>query len=923
MLCLHISCSSGPKNESSRRDVRTAKTSSETQPPGRENPEVHSADIPPPNLKVPPFRFEYFDINHILSTGQSNSIGTGSAKALSLSQPFQNLMFNVGVSTLNMNGSINGELRQFVPLSEGTWGQPFETISSGLANLVTELAQQEVFTNEPSPRNTHQVLMSVNGIAGLAYSDLKKGKPAFSRASDPTGSIASAQKIATNQGNTFVVRALTVIHGEADHQAKNPNYTENLFEWQRDYETTVKDITKQTQNVPMLMSQMSSFPSKNYESTMGVQDPHSASIPLQQLAAHVSSSGRIVLVGPTYQLPFAAADHIHFTEAGYQHLGEYFAKVYRSIVLTGHRWDPLRPVSATLNGNVIDIKFLVPKAPLAWDTVIVPKRDNYGFSFADDGAPASEAAIITRVDLASSDTVRITLSRNPLGTKPRISYAVDPNHGSGNLRDSDDTKSRNGYPLQNWAVHFSLDLPYAEEHYTPAIPSRSIKGVTQANGYHCPNSGRVFYDYNNVATKPGTLLMHDVIHPLMNYKRLGVDALLPRARVDYANAKAVKINVPACSNDNTPIVGRICPSDEYRLTGRQMADGTIYAISRLPTGAAQGQSATSFNLFLLKSTDSGLTFNVVRSNKSSGAIFDKPVGYQYIDAVLNVDPCSRSDVTANDGPDDHLRYQLAFECATADRAHGTCQAESDNLADPNSWTIYNDGKPALLPAQDPGIKVTPGYPTMLWAGDPSKTNAVFIGQIVNDQSSATVAMTTSLKYPQYFPLPQSTSFNTYGRYDNNTPTLSVLASARSDAENIQYDKSRPSTFAQRADHAVTDWRHEGDLNIIAYIGGNNWFPISGKNGGVWYGGFKAAYSRELASSEASYTDVTDLSPESPLSIPYLNDSGDHSQNNGLLLVAGQTFMVIDGRLKVFVLQAGPKDCLCYEVRLADLIESPL
>src|SRR5205085_750635 len=122
---------------------------------------------------------------------------------------------------------------------------------------------------------------------------------------------------------TYVVRAVTNVHGESDHVAVNASYQANLLEWQNDYETDVKAITGQAEGIPMLQTQMSSWTKYGQATSI---------IPAQQLGAHIAAPGKVILVGPKYHLAYAA-DGVHLTAKGYQHMGEDYAKVYRRVIL--------------------------------------------------------------------------------------------------------------------------------------------------------------------------------------------------------------------------------------------------------------------------------------------------------------------------------------------------------------------------------------------------------------------------------------------------------------------------------------------------------------------------------------------------------------------------------------------------------------
>ncbi|MEA2749249.1 MAG: hypothetical protein QOI41_3392 [Myxococcales bacterium] len=430
------------------------------------------------DTEAPPVPYQHFDVNHILSTGQSNAVANDGKPVLSTTQPYGNLMFDSGIipaASCDSNGcSIYQRPTALVPLVEGdTFFYAIETMSAGLANEASKLAKEKILVGTAHP--THDILVSLHGRSGNSYSCLRKGGcawwPGMSYVKpfdDAMMEVTDALALSKAAGKSYVVRAATAIHGEHDHYAASDgaslfplpgtdgtsiihDYGEGLEEWQRDYESSVKAITGQSVPVPLFVSQYSHW--NNVPTTV---------IAYEQLAAHVRSKGKVIVVGPTYVLPYSD-DCLHFTGHGERHLGEYFAKAYARVVLEGRKWEPLRPKTVTRAGNVVTAKFVVPKPPLVIDTQHVTDPGSYGFEFFDDsGAPPA----ITAVTLSGPDTVTVTLARAPLGGNQRLRYAYTF-HGCGgsgtiargNLRDSDDTPSQYGYDLWNWAVHFDEPVP--------------------------------------------------------------------------------------------------------------------------------------------------------------------------------------------------------------------------------------------------------------------------------------------------------------------------------------------------------------------------------------------------------------------------------------------------------------------------------
>lgn len=421
-----------------------------------------------------PAPYVHFDINHVLSTGQSNAVANDATTILSKTQPYSNLMFDTGVIPATGCGgsycTTYDKPSKLVPLVEGDrFFYPIETMSSGLANEATKLAKDKY------GKATFDTLVSLHGRSGNAYICLRKGgcnwwdgqsyvKPFDDAMMEVTDGLALAKAA----GKTYAVRAVTAIHGEHEHYSNTggysyfpmpatdgsgamvPSYSEALEEWQKDYETGVKAITGQTVPVPLLINQYSHWNDGPY-----------TLVAFQQLAAHERSKGKVVVVGPTYALPYSS-NCLHILSEGQRQLGEYFAKAYTKIVVEGRPWEPLRPTNATLVGNVITVKYHVPVPPLVIDTKLVGEANAYGFELADD---SGATPAITKVELAGPDTVKITLASAPTGGNKRLRYAYTFSGCSngkttarGNIRDSDATPSQNGYDLSNWSVHFDLPL---------------------------------------------------------------------------------------------------------------------------------------------------------------------------------------------------------------------------------------------------------------------------------------------------------------------------------------------------------------------------------------------------------------------------------------------------------------------------------
>jgi hypothetical protein len=268
--------------------------------------------------------------------------------------------------------------------------------------------------------------------------------------------VINAKAAAEGMGKLYKVIGVTSIHGESNHVEGTTAaaYESYLNEWQNDYETDVKFITGQTQNIPLFIDQMSSWTGYNTATSV---------IPSAQLSASENNT-KINLVGPKYFLDYA--DEAHLISNSYRLLGEYYAKAIKKVVFDHESWVPLSPKSIVRKDNIIYAQFNVPAGPLTIDTTNVLEKENYGFEYWDDsGNPVS----INSVEILDDNKVKITLSSVPTGNNQKLRYAYTGTSGSapgamvegsarGNIRDNDSTPSLYGDNLYNWLVHFDKSI---------------------------------------------------------------------------------------------------------------------------------------------------------------------------------------------------------------------------------------------------------------------------------------------------------------------------------------------------------------------------------------------------------------------------------------------------------------------------------
>ena len=230
--------------------------------------------------------YQHFDVNHLILTGQSNSVANGGSPYLTTAQPASNLMFNTGVMPMNQcngDGCLGYETpTSFLPLVEGDrfFDYPVETPSSGIANGISNLAKARYGFGAAGAPAKEDVLMSVNGRSGNTLWCIRKGgcpykDPNMVKPFDQAMlDVQNAKQIAATSNLTYVVRGVAIVHGESDHYgyayntpefpmvgsdgtpAKVKDYADGLIELQADYDKGIKAISGQTQPVPLFVSQI-------------------------------------------------------------------------------------------------------------------------------------------------------------------------------------------------------------------------------------------------------------------------------------------------------------------------------------------------------------------------------------------------------------------------------------------------------------------------------------------------------------------------------------------------------------------------------------------------------------------------------------------------------------------------------------------
>lgn len=384
-------------------------------------------------------------VNHTLGYGQSLSIGATATTIISSSQPYSNITFSTGPLAANNDVSSQKPLVEdnTSPAPDGGTNRG-ETFCSGMANYALTLA---AIDNGIIP-STHVIFASTAGKGGTKLANLIKGTAWY----NDHFLLHVTGQYALNHDSA--VHIIPIAQGETDLDQSPPTtaavWRAMAEQFQVDAESDIKAVNGQTSPVFVQFSQCS------YKAAL------SPNICLSQLDL-VQKNKKFRLATPQYHLP-RASDGTHLTNVGYKWDGAYRGRDYKELMFDGIESQYINPVSATLRGKTLTLKFdRIRVLPLRLDKENLAATTDYGFRVNDSNG---------KVNITSSrsvdDTVVMELVTIPVGNTV-VRYALDYlgeglniiNGASGNLRDSDTsfiTINNVNYPMFQIAPHFELPV---------------------------------------------------------------------------------------------------------------------------------------------------------------------------------------------------------------------------------------------------------------------------------------------------------------------------------------------------------------------------------------------------------------------------------------------------------------------------------
>ncbi len=364
------------------------------------------------------------DINHFPTYGQSLSIGAQSRAAISTVANSHYMFTGTGEVRAQESAEPYTALVNHFE-SDSTLELLGETPCYGAYQIIEEVAGY-----------SRQFLASAPGQGSETIANLSAGGY-FARFMD---NVTNGRKLARAAGKSFKLRAFMWMQGEGD--GTNNSYAADMATLQGNVNTSVKAVTKQTDDVWCLSYQLAR-----------------AKIGLAHLDAS-DTYDNIRVAMPMYFLP--TTDGVHLTAASSKIAGAYFGLAYKAIILDGDTdWQPLKCTGSSVASQTIDLTY--NRSGLAFDTTTVAAQAAQGFHVVNAGLTPLTVSSVT---IVGGNTIRIVVAS---GTPAKVYYGFsDPtdhtaNIAKGNLRDSQgDTIVFDGggldYPMHNWAVLQSVTL---------------------------------------------------------------------------------------------------------------------------------------------------------------------------------------------------------------------------------------------------------------------------------------------------------------------------------------------------------------------------------------------------------------------------------------------------------------------------------
>lgn len=272
--------------------------------------------------------------------------------------------------------------------------------------------------------------------------------------------VAAQKAAATAEGKTLVIPAIIWEQGQANVAGAGlantaSAYAALLNQYERDFnERICGSLLGQDYPALMIVSQTGG----GYQ-----QDTFNNGVSQGQIDAALANP-RIVAVEGFGNRQSDTPTNAHPTPNGHRLGGEKLAQVLHEVITLGRNWDYMRAVSVVWSGRTVLIGCNPRKPPIRFSTPFLgftrvdpASYVNKGFSVTD----SLGGVTILGVDLPGQATIRLSLSRTPVGPVWVTAGSAGAASGLTLIEDSDDTQAFQSYeflPGMNAAANIPAEI---------------------------------------------------------------------------------------------------------------------------------------------------------------------------------------------------------------------------------------------------------------------------------------------------------------------------------------------------------------------------------------------------------------------------------------------------------------------------------
>lgn len=381
------------------------------------------------------------EVEMIIDYGQSLAVGGGASTSL---EDFDNtITFSTGMYMDSANSAAT-----FIPAASSSIFTPVSAVVLAFLQLLKEENKVDIddFGNK--------YLIATGGLSGGAITTMNKGTTPYS---NTIASITRAKSLCTTQGKTFKVRAIKWTQGEGDRGQTQSAYYNSLKQLFTDFNTDIKAITGQTEDIIFVCYQPSPwryvwYPSGSATQQAGDSNYDYSIAPQKAILQLAKEEANVYLSGAMYQ--YLYSDFFHPVDRAV--VGHQQGIALKRILADEKDFPIFQPISHQVVGNYLHLEFSAPVLPIRFavsDLWHNPNgiQPNFGFKVMKAGSNIISATPY----IVKGNTVVIPCNTSPTGAV--VEYATNGHYGGGNLCDSQNIIVNNkntDYIVDNFCIAF-------------------------------------------------------------------------------------------------------------------------------------------------------------------------------------------------------------------------------------------------------------------------------------------------------------------------------------------------------------------------------------------------------------------------------------------------------------------------------------